>query len=60
MAQIETVRVVSTDAASQGPFVVMDKKDFDPQVHKLYQEPKSTKGKAAPGDVTKEPDNGNG
>lgn len=34
--QIETVRVASTDPASQGPFVVINKRDFDPQQHTVY------------------------
>lgn len=38
MQDLETVRVVATDVASQGPFVVMNKADFNPAVHKLYAE----------------------
>lgn len=37
---IETIRVASTDPASQGPFVVINAADFDPAVHKpLEAEP---------------------
>jgi hypothetical protein len=36
--QIETVRVASTDPANQGPFVVINKADFNPEVHKLFEE----------------------
>lgn len=38
MQPIETVRVVSTDVASQGAFVVMNKADFDPAIHTIYAE----------------------
>lgn len=31
-----TMRVVSTDEASQGPFVVINSADFDPAVHTPY------------------------
>jgi hypothetical protein len=36
--QTETVKVVSTDPASQGPFVVINAADFDPTVHKPFEE----------------------
>lgn len=35
---VATLRIVSTDAASQGPFVVINAEDFDQAVHKLYGE----------------------
>ena len=31
-----TIKIVSTDPASQGPFVVINKSDFNPEVHELY------------------------
>ena len=31
-----TFKIVSTDPASQGPFVVINKSDFNPDVHELY------------------------
>lgn len=31
-----TIKIVSTDPASQGPFVVINKSDFNPDVHELY------------------------
>lgn len=34
----ETVRVIATDVASQGLFVVMNKADFDPAIHRMYSE----------------------
>lgn len=42
---METIKVKSSDPASQGDFVVIDKDDYDEKVHVLYEEPKS---KAAP------------
>lgn len=35
----QTVRVVATNPAEQGPFVVIDESDFDDSVHTLYVEP---------------------
>jgi hypothetical protein len=35
------MRVVSTDPASQGPFVVINVADFDPAVHTAYAEPET-------------------
>ena len=35
---VETVRIVSTDPATQGPFVEINATDFDEAVHKLYVE----------------------
>lgn len=32
------MRVHSTDAASQGPFVVINAQDFDPSVHQPFNE----------------------
>lgn len=34
----ETVRVVATDVASQGAFVVMNRADFNPDTHRLFVE----------------------
>ena len=31
-----TIKIVSTDPASQGPFVVINKSDYNPDVHELY------------------------
>lgn len=60
-ADKETVRVVSTDEASQGPFVVMNKRDFDPEVHTLYEESAPAKrGRKSAQPEMKEPDHGNG
>jgi len=36
MSEIETVRVVATHPDSQGEFVVINKSDFDAEVHELY------------------------
>lgn len=33
-----TMRVVSTDEASQGPFVVINAADFDPDIHDPYEQ----------------------
>ena len=33
-----TVRVVATDPASQGGFVVINAADFDPELHQRYDE----------------------
>ena len=33
-----TVKIHSTHPASQGPFVVIDKADFNPDVHELYDD----------------------
>lgn len=35
---VRTVRVVSTDPASQGPFVILNAADFDPARHVLFDE----------------------
>lgn len=35
---MKTVRVKSTDPASQGPYVVMNEGDFNPQIHALYED----------------------
>lgn len=34
-----TVRIVSTDPASQGPFVILNADDFDPARHVLFDAP---------------------
>lgn len=37
-----TIKIVSTDPTSQGPFVIIDRANFNPDVHELYgddQEP---------------------
>lgn len=39
MQSIETVRVMPTHP-SQGEWVVINATDFDPAVHRLYEEPK--------------------
>jgi hypothetical protein len=33
---IETVQIMPSDPASQGPFVVINKSAFDPLLHRLY------------------------
>lgn len=38
LGEVQTVRVVSTDEASQGPFVVINAADFDPALHTLYED----------------------
>jgi hypothetical protein len=45
-----TLRVVSTDESSQGPFVVIDAAAYDPEVHTLYdasqpQQPAKRRGR---------------
>lgn len=51
--EIQTVRVVSTDEASQGPFVVINADDFDPAVHRPYEA--SDTSEQAPPDGEAEP-----
>ncbi|SIR44041.1 hypothetical protein SAMN05880566_112223 [Janthinobacterium sp. TND4EL3] len=31
-----TIKIVSSDPATQGPFVVINKSDFNPDLHELY------------------------
>lgn len=54
----ETVRVVATDPASQGEFVVINAADFDPEQHQRYGEaepaPKRGRKPAAPADTDTE------
>lgn len=33
---MNTIKIVSTDMRTQGPFVVINKSDFNPDVHELY------------------------
>ncbi|WP_338678921.1 hypothetical protein OPV09_17470 [Janthinobacterium sp. TB1-E2] len=33
---MDTIKIVSTDPRTQGPFVVINKSDFNPDVHELY------------------------
>ena len=33
---MDTLKIVSTDLHTQGPFVVINKSDFNPDVHELY------------------------
>lgn len=33
---MDTIQIVSTDPRTQGPFVVINKSDFNPDVHELY------------------------
>jgi hypothetical protein len=33
---MDTLKIVSTDPRTQGPFVVINKSDFNPDVHELY------------------------
>ncbi|MEX0142049.1 hypothetical protein MRBLMS1_002893 [Massilia sp. LMS1-1-1.1] len=33
---MDTIKIVSTDPHTQGPFVVINKSDFNPNVHELY------------------------
>ena len=33
---MDTLKIVSTDPNTQGPFVVINKSDFNPDVHELY------------------------
>lgn len=35
---LETVRVVSTDPASQGPFVIINATDFDGRAHQIFED----------------------
>jgi hypothetical protein len=35
----ETLRVISTDPATQGPFVIINAADFDPARHELFDTP---------------------
>lgn len=60
--ETQTLRVVSTDEASQGPFVWINSSDFDPKVHTLYEEgaaPKRGRKKTQPL-TEQEPQDGNG
>ena len=45
---METVKIMPEHIESQGPFVVINKCDFDPKRHILYEakKPKATKPKA--------------
>jgi hypothetical protein len=38
MAQIETMRIKSTDLATQGAFVIIERDNFDVTVHEEYVE----------------------
>ena len=38
MTQPATIRVVATDEATQGPFVVINAADFDPAVHQPFEQ----------------------
>lgn len=49
MATVATLRVVSTDPASQGPFVLINSEDFNEAVHTLYVE------SSEPAEQTQEP-----
>lgn len=42
MDTVETIRVKSSDPESQGPFVVINKTDFDPAVHTEFKGGKSS------------------
>ena len=33
---MDTIQIVSTDPRTQGPFVVINNSDFNPDVHELY------------------------
>lgn len=33
---MDTLKIVSTDLRTQGPFVVINKSDYNPDVHELY------------------------
>jgi hypothetical protein len=33
---MDTIKILSTDPHTQGPFVVINKSDFNPDVHELY------------------------
>lgn len=33
---MDTIKIVSTDPHTQGPFVVINKSDFNPDLHELY------------------------
>lgn len=33
---MDTIKIASTDPRTQGPFVVINKSDFNPDVHELY------------------------
>lgn len=38
MATIPVIKVKSSDPKSQGPYVVINEADFDPKVHKKYED----------------------
>lgn len=38
MDQIETMKVKSSDARSQGDFVLINREDFNPDIHEPYNE----------------------
>lgn len=38
---METIQIKSTDEATQGPFVIINKDDFDDSKHDLFDAPKS-------------------
>ena len=33
---MDTIKIVSTDLRTQGPFVIINKTDYNPDVHELY------------------------
>lgn len=43
MAEIETVKIQAPNAPDE--FVVINKEDFDPQQHKLFEAPKAKSNK---------------
>lgn len=43
--KIETVKIVATDVATQGPFVRINADDYNPEIHQLWNP--SAKPKAA-------------
>lgn len=38
---METVKIKSSNPATQGDFIIINKDDFDDKVHELYVEPKA-------------------
>lgn len=45
---MDTIRIKSTDEASQGPFVIIDAANFDPDLHERFDpEPAKARGIAS-------------
>lgn len=46
---MSTIRIKSTDEASQGPFVVINESDFNPGQHELFDAEPASDAPAKPG-----------